>query len=211
MKTFLIGAGVVALVAVPALALQQGGPPDRAGRGAAMTRTQVQDKVQQGFAKVDANRDGSVTKAELDAHGAAMKQARQADRAERRGQMFTMLDSDKNGQLSEAEFLAPHPRGEGDGMERRGGREGHEGHGMKGKRMGMRGHGGGMAGLGRMGEGWLAMADANKDGKVTLAEASARPLAMFDRVDANKDGTVTPDERRAARGMMREAWKAPRG
>jgi len=56
--------------------------------------------------------------------------------------------------------------------------------------------------------GFLARLDANKDGKVTLAEFQAGPIAMFDRVDANKDGTITPAERQAARQAMRDAWKA---
>jgi hypothetical protein len=46
------------------------------------------------------------------------------------------------------------------------------------------------------------------DGKLTLAEASAGPLAMFDRADTNHDGTISPDEHKAAmekmRGMMKD-------
>jgi len=55
---------------------------------------------------------------------------------------------------------------------------------------------------GRRGPGSGAMMferlDANGDGAVTVAEASARTLERFDRMDADHDGTVTPDERRAA-------------
>ena len=39
------------------------------------------------------------------------------------------------------------------------------------------------------------MADANKDGRVSLAEAQAAALAHFDSADANHDGKITPDER----------------
>jgi len=45
---------------------------------------------------------------------------------------------------------------------------------------------------------WLDTNDANKDGKVSLAEATSRALASFDRVDANKDGVLTQTEARAA-------------
>jgi hypothetical protein len=47
------------------------------------------------------------------------------------------------------------------------------------------------------------MADANKDGRVTLQEAQAAALRHFDMADANRDGQVTPDERRQARERMR--------
>jgi Ca2+-binding EF-hand superfamily protein len=155
------------------------------------TRTQVQAKIKEHFAKVDANKDGAITKAEADAARAAMKAEWQKKRGERRAEMFGKLDTDKNGQLSQAEFNAPRSdRAKNDG-ERGGKWRGHRG-----------GHHGGM-GMGRMGGGMFERLDANKDGKVTLAEASAKRLEMFDKADANKDGTVTPEEREAAWGAMR--------
>jgi hypothetical protein len=63
----------------------------------------------------------------------------------------------------------------------------------------MRMHPGGGFG-GRM----IVMADTNKDGQITQAEAEALALQHFDQMDANKDGTVTPEERRAGRRMMFE-------
>ena len=50
----------------------------------------------------------------------------------------------------------------------------------------------------------LAMADASKDGKVSLQQVEAAALAHFDRMDLNHDGKITPDERRQARERMRE-------
>jgi hypothetical protein len=38
--------------------------------------------------------------------------------------------------------------------------------------------------------------DTNGDGKISLAEYKAGPLANFDAADANKDGVVSPDEKR---------------
>jgi hypothetical protein len=55
---------------------------------------------------------------------------------------------------------------------------------------------------GGFGGGMIVMADTNKDGQITLAEAETLALQHFDQMDANKDGQVTPDERRAARPMM---------
>jgi hypothetical protein len=46
-------------------------------------------------------------------------------------------------------------------------------------------------------EGWFTRIDANRDGRVTLAELSAAPLANFDRIDANHDGILSPEERAA--------------
>jgi Ca2+-binding EF-hand superfamily protein len=49
----------------------------------------------------------------------------------------------------------------------------------------------------------FAAADANKDGRVSLQEATAAAAAHFDRLDTNHDGVVTPDEMRAAHAAMR--------
>lgn len=45
---------------------------------------------------------------------------------------------------------------------------------------------------------WMDINDTNKDGKVSLSEATSRALVSFDRVDANKDGVLTAQEARAA-------------
>lgn len=47
----------------------------------------------------------------------------------------------------------------------------------------------------------LGMADANGDGRVTLAEFQAGVAAMFARLDLNGDGAISPEERAQARGM----------
>jgi hypothetical protein len=57
-------------------------------------------------------------------------------------------------------------------------------------------------GLG-FGDRWFDRADANHDGKLTLAEASAGPLARFDLLDTNKDGTISDVERDAFRSVVR--------
>ena len=45
----------------------------------------------------------------------------------------------------------------------------------------------------------FTMADANKDGRLSLQEATALSLQHFDSADANRDGTVTREERRQMR------------
>ena len=64
-----------------------------------------------------------------------------------------------------------------------------------------------MHGMGGMGFGGhlFEMADANKDGRVSLAEAQAAALEHFDRADLNHDGKLTPEERQQARQLMRES------
>ena len=55
MKKYLIGASIAALLAVPALAFQH---DDHDGPKGPQTRAQVEAKVKEHFAKIDANHDG---------------------------------------------------------------------------------------------------------------------------------------------------------
>ncbi|MET0373837.1 MAG: calcium-binding protein [Rhizorhabdus sp.] len=194
---WIAGAALAAVIGTGAFAVAPDGP-----RHAPKTRAEVQAKVAEHFKKADANGDGYVTKAESDAAREAMKAKFAERREERRDERFAALDADKNGALSKEEFSARPPRPEGkDGERRFGQRGGHGGkHGMH--------HRGGMGGFG--GGQWFERADANKDGKVSLAEASAGALAMFDRADANKDGTISPEEHKAARDAMRAKWQERR-
>jgi hypothetical protein len=77
---------------------------------------------------------------------------------------------------------------------------------MEGMHMGGM-HMGGMhtAGMGMHGFGGhlFEMADANHDGRVSLAEAQAAALAHFDKADLNHDGKITPDERARVHQEMR--------
>jgi hypothetical protein len=66
---------------------------------------------------------------------------------------------------------------------------------------------GGAEGAGRA-AGMVARLDSDKDGKVSLAELSARMLASFDFADSNKDGILTPQERSAARDAARARMQA---
>lgn len=195
------GAALAALIAVPALALQggHGGHGDHRGHGGdgarwPTTRAEVQTRTQEMFARFDANKDGQVTRAEFDTARAARKAERQAQRGARRQEMFAKLDTDKNGQLSAQEF-ATRPEGARGADGARGGHDGKHHRGM-GRR------GGGMGG------GWFERLDGDKNGSVTLAEASAKALQRFDAADTNKDGTLSPAEQQAAREAHRAAWKA---
>lgn len=159
------------------------------------TRAEVQAKVAEHFAKVDSNRDGVITKAEADAAAQAFRgkwAERAKDRRDDRGdRMFERLDSNRDGAVSRAEWDAGQAQREqrmashdGDGR-----RDGN----TRGRMHGMGGFSGQM----------FEMADANKDGRLTLQEAQAAALRHFDMADANRDGQITPDERRQMHERMR--------
>jgi hypothetical protein len=182
-KIFLLAAAGTALLASPTVA-----QPDAVEGGARpeMTRTSVEGRVRDAFARVDANRDGFVTQSEAEASRAAARAGRQEQRSERRDALFARLDANKDGAISRAEFDAPR----GDRAERRAERREARGE----RRAGRGGHGGFV----RFGGKAFERSDDNKDGRVSLQEATAQALTRFDRIDANRDGTISGDERRAA-------------
>ncbi|QHD68305.1 calcium-binding protein [Sphingobium yanoikuyae] len=173
---------------------QDGGPGPRGMRGGPMmmadankdgtiTKAELTASLEARFAQLDANKDGKLTKEDRDIR-----------RQQRLDERFAALDTDKNGQISKAEYQAGHqPRAD------RGPEAGKPG-GPDGKRWGGRGHGGPGRGMMHRGPGF---GDADKDGTMTKAEFMAGPLAMFDKADANKDGKVTAEEMKAARQAMR--------
>lgn len=186
-----------------------------------MTRDDVAKHVAELFAKLDANHDGFVTKTEVDGFHAdieakvhaAMARAGDAQRqvgdiekrlAQRgvfigdRGAMFDRLDKNHDGNISRQEFMADGPsmreervmvlRGPGGapGMPPMPNMPDMHGMHMHGMGMGM--------GMGHFGDELFEMADANHDGRVSLAEAQAAALAHFEKADLNHDGRITPDE-----------------
>ena len=200
MRKHLIGgaallASAAAMAQVASSAAPQAPTPPMAVK--VHTRAEVQAKVAEHFAKVDANRDGVVTKAEADAAAQAFRgkwAERVKDRRDDRGdRVFERLDSNGDGSVSRAEWdagqaqreqrIASHDR-DGDGR-----RDGHKPGGMHGM-SGFSGH-------------MFEMADANKDGRVTLQEAQAAALRHFDMADANRDGQITREERAQMRQRMR--------
>jgi Ca2+-binding EF-hand superfamily protein len=180
MKTMIIPI-VMAALAVPVLAQM---PAGGRGPGLPTTRAEVEARIKERFARMDANRDNAVTAAEIEESRAARKDGR-------RNRAFAMMDTNRDGSISRSEFDAAADR-RGERAEKRGKK------GRDGMRPGM---GRGMAGKSPAER--LAMADANKDGRVTLAELSAQPLARFDAIDSNRDGTISIEERRAAREKRR--------
>ena len=145
----------------------QGGP-NQAGRG--------QGGPQDGafFERLDANKDGKLTKDEL---------------PERATERIMQADADGDGIVTKAEFAAAR--------EKMGGQRG-EGQGEGGGRdqRGAQGQGGPDAGA------FFDRLDANKDGKLTKDELPERAAERIMQADADGDGAVTKAEFAVAREKM---------
>lgn len=186
MKFIILASAAAAALAIAPAAAQVAQPaPAATPRPFAAkveTRAEVAAHVAQMFARLDANRDGAVTTAELDA-SKAQRAGKVRERMEQRGaQAFGRFDTNKDGQISRQEWDA--------------------GHQARQQRMAAGGlrHAGMHGGFGaRM----FVMADLDKDGRVTLAEAQQAALTHFDRADLNHDGQLTPQERQQVRQQMR--------
>ncbi|WP_310469020.1 calcium-binding protein [Sphingomonas sp.] len=200
MHKLLIGGAAAAALLALAPALAQTPAPAAAAphahHGMMMkthSRTDVAAHVQTMFARVDGNRDGAITKAEAEAVRGMRHDKRAERRSERRGerhaQAFDRIDTNRDGSIARAEWDAHAAQRQ----QRMGMR--HEG---EGKRGGMRG-----MGMGGLGGRMFEMADANRDARVTLAEATTAALSHFDMADTNRDGQLTPDERKAMHQRMR--------
>lgn len=213
MLKFLLGsAALAALAAVPSLAQPAPGAPGASQprmmemARKTQTRAEVAAKVQQQFARIDANRDGFVDRSESTAARQQMGRRvgrmggeRLAERLAGRGQQaapmrnraaaFDRLDTNNDGMISRQEFAAAPARAERRIVKR--------GDGARGAMRMNRG--GRMGGLqGRM----FDMADLNRDNRVSLQEATEAAIRRFDMADINRDGQLSPDERRQNRERM---------
>lgn len=102
----LICVPALAVLAIPTIANAQSAPA-QSGSGSApqaMTRAQLAAELDARFNSVDANRDKSLDKAELDAVHARTVAEAKANLDKRIETEFARLDGNKDGQLSLAEF-----------------------------------------------------------------------------------------------------------
>jgi len=206
MKTMLLSAAAVAAAAIsPALA-QSAATEVHIMQMQPMTRTAMVQKVQEHFAKLDKNRDGFVTKDEADSARASM-QSEMHDRVENRlggdgvempdrEAVFDRLDANHDGSISRDEFTSAKPQiNERKVIVIKDGEDGDTR--IRMHNMGM-----------RFGGHLFEMADSDKDGRVSIQEATSAAAAHFDKADSNHDGTLTRDEMRAAhKGMHGSAGR----
>ncbi|WP_417478573.1 hypothetical protein [Maricaulis sp.] len=159
----------------------------------------------------DANGDGSVTRAEVDALQAEMFEWKDrngdgyldaADQSPVRQRMRAMHEA-------RADEAADQP----DGEERRSMRRGHRGErGDQAERgdRGDRAERGGRGGRGGRGDAGLRRADTDDDQRISRAEFLAMERPGFDRLDQDSDGVITPAELDAAadaRHDRRRWWR----
>ena len=221
MKTLLLGgAAAVALAAVGPAIAQPTPPPAPAPAPApqvqmmhmpmkVQTRDEAVQRVRDHFAKLDTNRDGVLTREEADAARARIAGERRekiakrlADKGANRAAAFDRIDTNKDGSISREEFSAAREVRRERVIVMRDGETvadsavpGAPGaHVFRMHRMG---------GMGRLHGRMFEQADANRDGRVTLQEATDAALRHFDMADANRDGRLTPEERMQVRQRIR--------
>ena len=181
---------------------------DKNGDGK-LSKEELPERMQGMFARGDVNKDGFLSKDEIEklaGSSGGNNRGGEGEREERRGPggpqgmrpdpVFSALDTDNDGVISAAEIKASASSlskldKNGDGQltqdELR-------------PNMGPRGMRGGNPAA--MVDRLFAENDKNGDGKLSKAEAPQRVQEMFDRADQNKDGFLTKDElRKAFEGM----------
>jgi Ca2+-binding EF-hand superfamily protein len=170
----LTAAAFALALAAPAVAAPDG---KRAGydRSEPMARAEMMTKIEQRFAKLDTNADGTIDAAEMAAHREAMKAAR----AERLASMSEEDKAKRQAKMEQRRAAMKERKAErvaaGEAPRERRSKKG----------------------------GWIARIDANGDGVISREEFTAPAIKRFDRLDANNDGIVTPEERAAGRRAAR--------
>ena len=209
MKTMIAAAGLAVVLAGAAQA-----QPAQPGRRSADTDgdrrvslAEMQARHAARFARLDLDRDGTITRAEVQQARPAIRaerqqrraerQERRAERAENRGQrleqMFARRDANRDGFLTQAELgerggrLLERRDANQDGRLSLAELQAPRQRAERGPRPG-RGQGG-----------MFARLDADGNGVLTRAEFDAQLRVRFERLDSNRDGFITRDERRAAR------------
>lgn len=159
-----------------------------------ITRAEVTAAADARFAQLDANRDGTVSASERpNKRGANVRDMTREQLRQKALARFDRADGNKDGKIEPTERQAMGGKQRRDRAELAdGGPRGERGEMPRG---GRHARGGGM--------GAMMVADTNRDGVVTRAEAMAAAQAMFDQADTNRDGRIDQAERKDARSEMK--------
>ena len=186
MSKFTILAGA-AMLATSGMAMAQPGDGPRRERNTEISRSQVIERSEQRFARLDLNNDGRLTAEEARSARGQRREQRIEQRADR---AFDRLDLDRSGSVTRTEFEQAREQL----RERRGQRRAEGGDNRRGRfaRRAHRAH--------------AIRADRlfGEQGFITREQFNERALARFDRQDSNRDGTVTVAERRESFEARRE-------
>ena len=166
----------LAALALPAAALAQA--PAAQPAGSTDLRATVKAEKDREFDAIDSDKNGKLSQAEIAAALTRDLEAEIADFRKQRDKAFADLDTDKNGAISKAEFEAGMKLPEVKPID---------------------------------GSKTLAVYDKNKDKDVSRDEYLGPVLAVFDKLDANKDGKLTPAEKTARRTAPRVKATATQG
>jgi len=212
MNKLILAGAVIAATAYPALAqiIVEGGGRMAPGP---QSRADAEAQVRERFGRMDANKDGFVTRDEI-------RNMTQAMIASGQARTFDALDTDKNGSLSREEFAAgrgpvseqvvvrmrgpgdmpPPPPGATDLPKPPKSPE----LVRDGEMMMIERRSGGAGDIFMMGA-------IGADGRISIDAVVKQTLARFDEADTNKDGMLSPAERKAARDARRIEWRGQQG
>jgi Ca2+-binding EF-hand superfamily protein len=182
-----------------------------------ITLDEVQSQRTANFQEMDADQNELVSLEEFEAY---TTQKREDRRQQRLDEAFNAADTDGDGVLSPAEFVAAAPskkqppqadsaeqndqdamaetrrgkrpsRNQAKGAGRQGMGAGRQGMGRQGKGAGRQGMGAGWQGKGKRNH--FNRLDNNGDGQISSDELTAN-VPLFDKFDANNDGVITKEE-----------------
>ncbi|HEX5184925.1 MAG TPA: EF-hand domain-containing protein [Allosphingosinicella sp.] len=189
MNKTLLGGLALAGLATAVTAFAQPAPDDAAPKhraGRSIGRAAFMKRVEDRFARLDANHDGFIDRGEAGPAAQAGSRPGLRTRIDPNAS-FDAMDANHDGSISRDEYLAARGR-------RAAGPAGGGNAAARARRAGL--------GIGFSGR-WFDRVDSDGDGRVSLAEAQRAAGALFDRIDSNHDGAISPEERAAARHGFR--------
>ena len=191
MKRLLIATALGALAAAaPAQAAQAAKEPQPA------RKADLQKRLDARFAQMDTSKDGSLTRAEVEAAHASFVKLTRAVVTRQMRQEFTAADSNKDGKISLAEMTAAAPpSGKASAAKAFERFDSNKDGQVSPAELTAAAPNVKLTGA----DEFMRRFDADKDGKVTSAEYIKPALAAFDAIDSNKDGTLSAQERQSAR------------